>query len=255
VKAIFEGVLVLVDRPDSSEARADEQMLAAAGARVRAVDAVHQPSLHRGVGQFASVVLLADVTVVNRLSGRLPSLPQGFGGAFCIIVGQGLDSATRASMLRCGADDCMDWPYLPEELAARLEALLRWQPRSRQRVLNSAGLQVDLHHRTVRLFGASIMATPREFDLLVYLLRNPDVVHSRQDLLAEVWGFSFGGTETVTVHIRRLRAKIERDPSRPQRIMTVWGCGYLLVSRVPYLAIAGTTQEKRHNEASPSMSA
>ena len=241
--AILKGLLVLVDRPDSAEARADERMLRAAGAHVLPADASDGRPVDGYASQFASVVLIVDAAVVSGLSGRLPAVLRGLDNAFCIVVGPGPDSATRTGILRWGADDCLDWPYLPDELVARIEALLRRQPRSRHEVLSSAGLQMELHQRTVRLFGSLVVVTPREYDLLAYLLRHPDVVHTRQDLLANVWGYLFGGTETVTVHVRRLRAKIERDPGRPQRILTVRGRGYLFASGVSPLPISGTENQ------------
>lgn len=232
-------MLVLVDRPDTHEAQADERMLAAAGACVVPVDALHRQGPDWHSSRFPFVVLIADAGVVSRLPRRWAAVARGSGGAFCIIVGPRMNSATRTDMLRWGADDCLESPYVPEELAARIEALLRRQPSSRRDVLNNAGLQVDVHQRTVRLLGARVVVTPREFDLLAYLIRHPDVVHTREALLAAVWGYDFGGTETVTVHVRRLRAKIERDPTTPQRIVTVRGRGYLFASRGAALSATG----------------
>ena len=79
---------------------------------------------------------------------------------------------------------------------------------------------------SVQLAGGEIGLTPREFDLLAFLVRRPNQVVSRSDLLERVWGYSFGDAATVTVHIRRLRAKLEQDPTRPKHIQTVWGVGY-----------------------------
>ena len=230
MNGIFEGSLVLVDRPDSPEARADERMFTAAGARVLPADARHRRMLERRPNQFAFVLLLADASVADSLPRIRAAAVGGSVGAFCIVVGPGLHSAMRSSLLRSGADDCLDSPYVPDELAARVEALLRRQARSRRTVSRSAGLEVDVHRRTVRLFGDPVAVTPREFDLLAHLMQYPDVAHTREDLLAAVWGYQFGGTETVTVHVRRLRAKIECDPATPQRIVTVRGRGYLFAS-------------------------
>jgi DNA-binding response OmpR family regulator len=85
---------------------------------------------------------------------------------------------------------------------------------------------VDSHARSVRLAGMEIGLTPREFDLLAFLVRRPNQVVSRSDLLERVWGYSVGDASTVTVHVRRLRAKLERDPMKPRHIQTVWGVGY-----------------------------
>lgn len=80
--------------------------------------------------------------------------------------------------------------------------------------------------RTARLAGADLALTLREFDLLVHLMRHPSRVFRRAELLEQVWGWNFGDHSTVTVHVRRLREKIETNPADPQRIVTVWGVGY-----------------------------
>ncbi|TMR12758.1 winged helix-turn-helix domain-containing protein, partial [Nonomuraea zeae] len=87
-------------------------------------------------------------------------------------------------------------------------------------------LAVDVGAHEVRLRGEEVMLTAREFDLLAYLMRNPRQAFSRSALLDQVWGWSFGDSSTVTVHVRRLREKIEPDPTEPRRIVTVWGVGY-----------------------------
>jgi DNA-binding response OmpR family regulator len=92
--------------------------------------------------------------------------------------------------------------------------------------VEDGGLVVDPSARVVTLDGARAELTTREFDLLHYLVTHPGVAYSREDLLREVWGWSFGDQSTVTVHVRRLREKIESDPTRPDRLVTVWGVGY-----------------------------
>ena len=85
---------------------------------------------------------------------------------------------------------------------------------------------LDGPSREVRLTGAPIALTGREFDLLRFLMSNPGVAFTRVELLERVWGWSFGDQSTVTVHVRRLREKVEADPTRPVRLVTVWGVGY-----------------------------
>jgi len=121
-------------------------------------------------------------------------------------------------------------PFSPRELALRVQSVLR---RARGAlvptgtgVLRDGDLVVDVGAHEVRLGGKEIPLTVREFDLLVYLLRNPRQAFSRTALLNQVWGWSFGDSSTVTVHVRRLREKIEDDPTEPRRIVTVWGVGY-----------------------------
>jgi DNA-binding response OmpR family regulator len=95
-----------------------------------------------------------------------------------------------------------------------------------QPVLTDHDVIVDLAAHKVRLGGKLVQLTSREYDLLVFLLRNPRQVFTREQLLSEVWGWTFGDTSTVTVHVRRLREKLEPDPTLPKRIVTVWGVGY-----------------------------
>jgi two-component system, OmpR family, response regulator ResD len=85
---------------------------------------------------------------------------------------------------------------------------------------------VDEAAREVRLNDQAVQLTVREFELLAFLMRHPRRAFSRDDLLAYVWGYTYGDTSTVTVHVRRLREKIETDPSQPRFITTVWGVGY-----------------------------
>ena len=85
---------------------------------------------------------------------------------------------------------------------------------------------VDLAAHEVRISGKLVQLTSREYELLVFLLRNPRQAFTREQLLSEVWGWTFGDTSTVTVHVRRLREKLESDPTLPRRIVTVWGVGY-----------------------------
>lgn len=147
-----------------------------------------------------------------------------------IVIGSCSDSSVRTSLLRAGADDCLPSPYLHDELAARLEAVLRRTGRSgagRTDAPVVAGpIEVDLRGHTVRVDGREVALTAREFELLAYLVSRPGVALTREQLLLRVWGYSFYGADTVTVHVRRLREKVEPDPSRPRWIQTVWGIGY-----------------------------
>jgi DNA-binding response OmpR family regulator len=139
----------------------------------------------------------------------------------------------RVLGLELGADDYMAKPFSPRELTARVKSVLRRaeghvQDTSTQapRLLTAGDLTVDVAAREVKLGRRPITLTVREFDLLAYLMAHPHQVFRREDLLEQVWGYTFGDTSTVTVHVRRLREKVEDDPSAPQRIQTVWGVGY-----------------------------
>ena len=134
----------------------------------------------------------------------------------------------RLAGLRIGADDYVTKPFSPRELALRVDSVLRRVGQSAPRGLRvvDGDLVVEPREHTATLRGEPLALTVREFDLLHYLVANPRTVWSRDELLRDVWGWSFGDQSTVTVHVRRLREKVEVDPTRPVRLVTVWGVGY-----------------------------
>ncbi|MFM9371370.1 response regulator transcription factor [Streptomyces sp. Da 82-17] len=137
------------------------------------------------------------------------------------------DEDDRINGLEVGADDYVTKPFSPRELVLRVASVLRRsRPAEGTRPLSAAGLTVDPAARRATRDGAELALTLREFDLLAYFLRHPGRAHSREDLMREVWGWDFGDLSTVTVHVRRLRGKIEDDPAEPRLIRTVWGVGY-----------------------------
>ncbi|MEU6574131.1 response regulator transcription factor [Streptomyces sp. NPDC046805] len=138
------------------------------------------------------------------------------------------DEDDRILGLEVGADDYVTKPFSPRELVLRVESVLR---RTRPAAvaahpLSAAGLTLDPAARRAAKNGTELGLTLREFDLLAFFLRNPARAYSREDLMREVWGWDFGDLSTVTVHVRRLRGKVEDDPARPRLIRTVWGVGY-----------------------------
>jgi DNA-binding response OmpR family regulator len=148
-----------------------------------------------------------------------------------VIMLTALGSETdRVVGLERGADDYVTKPFSPRELVLRVESVLRRagdragpEPGGR---LEDGDLVVDLGRHEASLDGRALALTAREFDLLRFLLAHPGTAFSREDLLQQVWGWSFGDHSTVTVHVRRLREKVERDPTMPERLVTVWGVGY-----------------------------
>jgi two-component system response regulator ResD len=144
------------------------------------------------------------------------------------------EEADRLVGLRQGADDYVVKPFSPRELVARVDAVLRRgeSPRDGGEPMFFDGLEIDPASRRVVVRGCDVDLTAREFDLLHFLTRHPEQVFSRDQLMDRVWQFRFyTDTTTVTVHVRRLRAKIEADPSTPHWIETVWGVGYRFRAR------------------------
>jgi two-component system response regulator ResD len=142
------------------------------------------------------------------------------------------DEADRIVGLELGADDYVTKPFSPRELAVRVQTVLRRATPAATTAERLAfdGLSIDPATREVELDGAALRLTAKEFDLLFFLASNPRRVFSRDQLMGRVWGYEAAvDTGTVTVHVRRLRSKIERDPSAPQRLETVWGVGYRFV--------------------------
>lgn len=147
-----------------------------------------------------------------------------------VIALSALGSETdRVTGLELGVDDYLTKPFSPRELVLRVRSVLRRTgetPADGTWSLTDGDLTVDIATHQVTCAATPLSLSTREFDLLVFLMRHPSVAFTREQLLERVWGWSFGDAATVTVHIRRLREKLERDPSKPERLKTVWGVGY-----------------------------
>jgi DNA-binding response OmpR family regulator len=163
---------------------------------------------------------LDGLEVCRRLRARLPGLP------VVMLTALG-EEADRVVGLEVGADDYVTKPFSPRELALRIRSVLRrTPPAAESALLRDGDLTADTGRRIAELGDQPLALTVREFDLLVFLLRHPRRAWSRPELLEQVWGWNFGDQSTVTVHVRRLREKIETDPAAPRRILTAWGVGY-----------------------------
>lgn len=141
------------------------------------------------------------------------------------------EAADRITGLELGADDYMAKPFSAQELTVRVKAVLRRASGPlaavpATEVLSAGDIEVDTQTHEVRRSGRPVILTAKEFELLAHLVRHPRRAFRREELFESVWGFSYGDTSTVTVHVRRLREKIEDDPSAPRHVCTVWGVGY-----------------------------
>ncbi|MFJ3906325.1 response regulator transcription factor [Streptomyces sp. NPDC090025] len=164
------------------------------------------------------------------------------------------DEEDRITGLEVGADDYVTKPFSPRELVLRVESVLRRSgargPGAAPRpVLRAADLVVDQETRRAYRSGTELALTLREFDLLAHFLEHPRVAHGREDLMRRVWGWDFGDLSTVTVHVRRLRAKIEQDAARPRLIQTVWGVGYRFEPEPDAAADAGGAGDEGESAA------
>jgi DNA-binding response OmpR family regulator len=163
--------------------------------------------------------------VCRRLrAGEAPPVP------VIMLTARG-DEDDRILGLEVGADDYVTKPFSPRELVLRVESVLRRGgaaagERRAGPELAAAGIVLDPAARRAVKDGRELALTLREFDLLAHLMRHPGQAIGRERLMQEVWGWEFGDLSTVTVHVRRLRGKIEDDPGQPKLIQTVWGVGY-----------------------------
>ncbi len=146
-----------------------------------------------------------------------------------IVLTARVEEADRVLGLELGADDYVLKPFSPRELAARVRSVMRRvAPPPSAEMLDFDGLRIDMAARSTEVNGSPVSLTVKEFDLLAYLASNPRQVFTRNQLLQHVWDSSADWQDpaTVTVHVRRVRNKIEADPAQPRWLVTVWGVGY-----------------------------
>ena len=151
-----------------------------------------------------------------------------------IMVSAKKEDLDKIYGLGMGADDYMTKPFSPSELVARVKAhmsrysrLVAAKKSSGNEIMDIKGLRIDKTSRRVFVGGVEKQFTTKEFDLLVFLASNPDKVFTKQELFKEIWGMeSVGDITTVTVHIKKIREKLEDDSSTPRYIETIWGVGY-----------------------------
>ena len=189
-----------------------------------ALDAVHRerPDL---IVLDLMLPKMDGLEVTRRLRG------QGDVGIPIIMLTAKGEELDRILGLEMGADDYVVKPFSPQELVSRVKAVMRRVTAAAtlgdQRALTFGPLQIDPRNRSVAVGGRECSLTAREFDLLYFLARHPRQVFTRTQLLDQVWGYEYyGDASTVTVHVRRLREKVEENPAEPRWVQTVWGIGY-----------------------------
>ena len=199
-------------------------------------------------GNPATDLIVLDLMLPGMDGLRLCRLIRERGSDVPIIMLTARGAETdRVIGLQHGADDYLTKPFSP--LVLRVASVLRraGEHASVDRaVVTDGDLVVDPARRAVTLAGRAVNVTGREFDLLHFAVAHPGMTFSREQLLREVWGWSFGDQSTVTVHVRRGREKSENDPTKPVRLVTVWGGGYRWEGAASGLVRAGT--ESRREE-------
>lgn len=228
--ATINHVSVVLAAHGGSEGNLVCAAMTAQGIRVSTVDCLDD--LRYAVNRRKPDVAVVDISLADDRLAAVLALIRATGTALVALSVR--DAAARAQLLLAGADDCLPAAYAPEELIARVIAVARRTHCATlpdvAEPLQAGPLRLDPRARRIDVHGCEVFLTAKEFDLLSYFLRHAGEVLSRERLLADVWGYTFGSLDTVTVHIRRLRSKVEADPSRPELIHTVWGIGYRLES-------------------------
>jgi DNA-binding response OmpR family regulator len=175
-------------------------------------------------------VIVSDVNMPGLDGFQLCRALRAKGDPVALILLTSRDNEIDEALgLDLGADDYVAKPFSPREVVSRVRAVLRRTATVEERpaTIEAGDLRVDLERREVLKAGAPIKLTRKEFDLLAYMAAQPGVTFSRTRLLEDVWDFAWDGdSATVTVHVRRLREKIEDTPSDPTHLVTVWGVGY-----------------------------
>ena len=184
------------------------------------------------VDSFHPDLVVLDVMLPNRDGLEIcRELRATHGGTPVIMLTARGEETDKILGLGLGADDYVTKPFSPGELVARVKAVLRrttaTAPQGPAETITAGDLRIDLATRRVLRGDASLDLTAKEFDLLAHMAAHPGRVYTRESLLRDVWGYDFYGDDsTVTVHVRRLREKLEPDPAKPRYLTTVWGVGY-----------------------------
>ena len=222
------SILVVDDEPTIADVVSRYLERAGYTARV----AADGPGALRSAGEERPDLVVLDLMLPGmdglEVMRRLREYGEGPRVSVILLTAKG-EHADRIVGLRLGADDYVVKPFSPAELVARVDAVLRRieSPSELEEPISFGELEVDPSSRRATVRGQEAQLTVREFDLLLHFMRHPGQVFSRDQLMDTVWQYHFyTDTSTVTVHMRRLRSKIEADPSQPRWLQTVWGVGY-----------------------------
>jgi two-component system, OmpR family, response regulator ResD len=222
------SILVVDDEPTIADVVSRYLERAGYAARI----ANDGPGALRSAGEERPDLVVLDLMLPGmdglEVMRRLREYGEGPRVSVILLTAKG-EHSDRIAGLQLGADDYVVKPFSPAELVARVDAVLRRVESTPEleAPIAHGDLEVDPSARRATVRGEEVQLTVREFDLLVHFMRHPGQVFSRDQLMDAVWQFNFySDTSTVTVHMRRLRAKIEADPSQPRWLQTVWGVGY-----------------------------
>ena len=223
-----ERILIVEDEATVAEVVA--RYLAREGYTVRRVaDGAQALPVARA---FRPDLVILDIMLPHRSGMEICRELRAQGNTAIIMLTARDEETDKILGLGLGADDYMTKPFSPRELVARVKAVLRRAAgpppvEAGRDVIRAGDVEIDMVTRRVTRGGVAVDLTAKEFDLLAHMAAHPGRVYTREHLLRAVWGYDyFGDDSTVTVHVRRLREKLEPDPARPRYVTTVWGVGY-----------------------------
>jgi DNA-binding response OmpR family regulator len=230
--AVPAGLDVLVVEDDATVAEVVAAYLTRAGYTVRR--AADGPAAVAAARERLPDLVLLDLMLPGFDGYEVHKRIRVLGEVPVIMLTARGEESDRILGLEVGADDYVTKPFSPRELVLRAGSVLRraavrgTRAEQASDVRRVGDLELDVTSHQAQLRGEPLALTGREFDLLAFLLKHPRQVFTRTELMRRVWGWEFGDQSTVTVHVRRLREKIEADPAAPATIVTVWGVGYRL---------------------------
>lgn len=222
---------ILIIEDDTSIAELERDYLEAEGFDPEIVSD-GDDGLHKGLSEDFSLIIL-DVMLPTRDGFSILREIRKVKDTPILMISAKKEDFDKIRGLGLGADDYMTKPFSPSEMTARVKAhIARYNklkgintPDNSSAII-IRGLELNNEYKSIKHNGENVSLTSKEFDILFLLMSNPNKVFSKQDIFDSIWGDSFGDISTITVHIRKIREKIESDPSNPRYIETLWGIGY-----------------------------